>query len=420
MIKKLRNKFIIITMTTVFAVLLLIIIVINAVNIYQNTQSIDSITEFLLFNDGSFHDIKTNYGIQDSYKYKVKLKKQLRNKDELAFSTRFFSVILADNHEIISYDLSSIASVTDDDVEAIVMDILSENENTGWYNNYRYRIGETENGKYMLVAMEASGVQSSILSVLGITFCVGLGAFLLVFIIVALLSKRAIQPVSEAFEKQKQFVTDASHELKTPLTVIAANTEVLNMTYGENEWSNGIIRQSEYMRALIGQMIQMAKLDEGIRSPEFNHFNLSEAVYDTAMSFHSVAASKDLSLTVNICSDIFMDGDEAAIRQLVSILVDNAVKYCDVGGNIKVDLSKGTRRIEKKKAYICVSNTFSGVDTLDTTRIFERFYRADKARTSNNSYGLGLSIAKAIAENHKGKIMVRRTQSKEIIFTVVL
>lgn len=202
------------------------------------------------------------------------------------------------------------------------------------------------------------------------------------------------------------------------MTVISANSEILSLTYGENEWCNGIERQTKTMRSLINKMIQMSKLDEGNQLLQFEVFNISEAIYDTVMSFAALTEVKGLQLSTAIQPELYIKGDEGTIRQVISILMDNAVKYCDAAGSIDVITQRISRRFGKGRICFSITNTFSSVQTLNTERLFDRFYREDKARTSNHSYGLGLAIAKSIVEYHGGLIEVKKL-SNAIQFTVV-
>ncbi len=441
MIKKLRWRFILIAMASSFVVLLLITVSVNCVNIYQNLQSADEITEMLLQNDGYFQTEQTEFddseppeipeGGFDSPDGEVPSdtpeKREnkdngrqniLHNMDELPFSTRYFTITLDESGTVTDMDLSSIASVSEDEVSAIAAKILSRSRSVGWYESYRYRVGDTDDGT-LIIVMEATSVRGSIFSVLMITLVVSVAALLVVFLLVFFFSKKAIQPISATYEKQKQFITDASHELKTPLTVISANAEILSLTYGENEWCDGITRQSERMRQLIAQMIQMSKLDEEKQHMVMEKFNLSDAVYDTAMSFTGPASKRELQLSVETEPDLSFVGDEAAIRQVVAILVDNAVKYCDQKGSVTVNLTKQKNK-GKESLLLQITNSYHDIGALETDRLFDRFYRGDKAHSSSNSYGLGLPIAKSMVEQHNGKIAVKNINDEAVEFSVTL
>lgn len=421
MIRKLRWKFICVTMAAVLAVLLLIIFTINAVNIWQSNEALDSVTESLLESGGTFQKNMDNFKMEkrennNNAEFKTGIKGRFHDK-ELPFATRFFTVTLNSSGEIVSNDLNSIVSVTKDEAEQIAAAIMTRRGTTGWYQTWRYRVGEIENG-FLLIVVEATSTRSSILSVFGITLIVGLAALLAIFALIVPLSKRVIRPIAETYENQRRFITDASHELKTPLTVISANAELLGMTCGENEWSDGILRQCEQMRILIGRMIQMSRLDEGEQRLTFERFDLSEAVYDTVMSFRGPADARGLKVTVEIPPDIHFLGDEGAIRQLISILMDNALKYSDKGGQIFVRLKREAKGFGRDKLNISVQNTFLAVASLETDKLFERFYRADSSHTEGNSYGLGLPIARSVAELHNGTLTARKHLPDTIEFTV--
>lgn len=414
MINKLRFKFIRITMIAVLTVLILIISTINIVNFSRNTQSLDEITQ-RLSESNIFEKDKPKPEEAPPLNFAGFNRGRpfpFQNEKELPFATRFFFIHLDKEKNIEKFNLNQIASVTENDLESIANGILKKEETVGWYDSYRFRVSKTNNG-YLLIVVEATSTLSSMLYVLFITLAVGLVSFVLIFIIIALLSKRIITPVAQVYDKQKQFITDASHELKTPLTVISANTEILALSYGENEWCEGISRQTEIMRNLIGQMIEMAKLDEGTSALTMERFNFSDAAYDTVMSFSTLAAQHTLKLSTEITSDICIKGNEAALRQVVAILMDNAVKYCDEGGEISVILG-----LEEKNIILSVENSFAALDALDEKLIFERFYRNDKAREKANSFGLGLSIAKSIAEQHKGTLICKKDTNGKIRFVL--
>jgi len=415
MINKLRFRFIRITMAAVLIVLTIIIAAINLVNIRRNNQSLDDITQRLAQSNvfllpkppedaGEPHFDFSGFDRGRPFPF--------HNEKELPFSARFFLIRINESGEIIGSDLRQIASVGEEDLDSIKDGVLKDNRNVGWYHTYRYRVSEADGG-FLLIVLEATSTLSTMTYVLFITLAVGVVSFVLIFAIIAVFSKRAIRPIAEAYDKQRQFITDASHELKTPLTVISANTEILTLTHGENEWCDGIARQTNTMRNLIGQMIQMAKLDENNAVQVREEFDLSEAIYDTAVSFGALAAQRELHLNIEIAPALRMIGDEAAIRQVAAILVDNAVKYCDAGGDIDVKLRSAGKR---GGSVLTVENSFAAADALDTKRLFDRFYRSDKARESANSFGLGLPIAKSIMEQHKGTLECRKCAEEKIRF----
>ena len=231
---------------------------------------------------------------------------------------------------------------------------------------------------------------------------------------VVLFSKRAVKPVAESYERQKQFVTDANHELKTPLTLIRANLDILESETGPNEWPSDIREETALMSQLVGRLVTLARMDEENSQLEMQPFDLAEAVCDTASVFVAAAENSGKELAVQAPAHWDYTGNEAAIRQLVSILLDNAVKYCDPGGNIQVQLCPG------KHPILTVDNTCAGVGDLPLSRLFDRFYRADPARTYGSGFGIGLSIAKGLAERHHRELTALKEGSQTIRFRVRL
>ena len=225
-------------------------------------------------------------------------------------------------------------------------------------------------------------------------FLVLLGSALLILMLTVLISRRAVRPVAESYEKQKQFITDANHELKTPLTLILSNLDIVESEVGKNEWLEDIRSEGERMKLLIDQMVTLSRMDESDAPEAVSDFDLSGAVLDTVSEFAPLAAERGKALSADIAPDLPYRGDEALVRRLTAILLDNAVKYCDPGGVIRVQL------YHRHHPVLIVENTCADVDNLELDRLFDRFYRADKARTFSGSFGVGLSIAQSIVKNH--------------------
>ena len=261
----------------------------------------------------------------------------------------------------------------------------------------------------------------SVLSILG------LGTFMS-FFIMRLLSKGFVRTEVENVEKQKQFITNASHELKTPLAVIKANTEMQEMMDGESEWSQSTLRQVDRMTGLIGNLVQIARAQE-MTDGELAPTDIAAAVSETADSFAPVAASDGKKLEKEIPDSLVTKSSDSSMRQLTSLLIDNAIKYCDDGGTIKVELTRSRRG-----AVLTVSNDYAEGANVDYTRFFERFYRQDEAhtisagtvtgssegssgeRTGKSGYGIGLSIAESLVKSMKGSIDVSWDKGR-ILFT---
>ena len=229
-------------------------------------------------------------------------------------------------------------------------------------------------------------------------FLVLLGSGALILALTILLSKRVVRPVAESYEKQRQFITDANHELKTPLTLILSNLDIVEEEVGKNEWLEDIRTEGERMGKMINQLVTLSRMKESQKGMVFASFDLSAAVADTVSDFQHLAVEEEKNLSVLVQPGITCQGDEGLIRRLVSILMDNALKYCDPGGEIRVTLTK------KRHPVLTVENTYREKDFLELDKLFDRFYRGDKARTWSGSFGVGLSIAKSIVQNHHGTI----------------
>jgi signal transduction histidine kinase len=236
------------------------------------------------------------------------------------------------------------------------------------------------------------------------------------FALVSVFSKKAIKPIIESMEKQKQFITDAGHEIKTPLAIISANADVLELTGGDSEWITSIRNQITRLDKLVKNLLTLSKIDEGNIKMVFTDFDLSKAVFETAGAFEAIAETQKKKFQMELQPGLKYHGDESSIQQLISTLVDNALKYSNVEGSIKISLNA-----TKKGAKLEVFNTADEIDKANLDKLFGRFYRADSSRSRDTGgYGIGLSIAKSIVEAHHGKISVKSDDGKSICFTVII
>lgn len=417
MIKKLRKRFIMVTAMSLLGMIVVLMTGINVIYRYRNEKSLNHVLNIIIENQGNLPDMEINHipkmTIDNEFTKSNFFKGKYGGDREMNFTTRFCVVNLDSNKEIVNIYSDKISAISDDEIKEYTEKILKKGKVSGWINDYKYKLGESSEG-YMLVILDGSLTKQSNWSVFTTSIIVSTISYLIVLFIIALFSKKAIKPIAESYEKQKQFITDASHELKTPLTIISANSEILEMMYGKDEWIDGIEKQSDRMRDLVNNLVVLTKMDEEKQDFIYNDFSISDAVYDTAMAFEGLCKKNKKELHIEVDSDINVKGDESEIRKLISILLDNAVKYCDENGSINVSLKK------EKYVVINVRNTYKDVSKVELERLFDRFYRVDKARTRNGSYGLGLAIAKAIIERHKGKIKVKKVEDNMIEFEVKL
>ena len=216
---------------------------------------------------------------------------------------------------------------------------------------------DTDGNEQICIAfINASPTLYSIMSLLVISMIIGLATFLIILLLIIMASRRAIQPLIESYQKQHQFITDAGHELKTPLTVISANSELARMTYGDSEWFDGIDRQVQRMNKLVRELITLAKMDEQ-QKIDFEPFSLSDALYDVMLPFEQVLTRQKKQLTYDITDDITLKGNESSIRELISILIDNAAKYCEESGTVHVALHTVNSKIR-----LAITNDFPDVE----------------------------------------------------------
>lgn len=335
---------------------------------------------------------------------------------ETPYSTRFFSLLFDQDGNVIQKDLAHIAAITDDDIAEYISVALKHGEGYGYYSDYKYRVILQDNQEYMVVFLDCYQEIHAIrvlalCSFAAMVICIGL-----VYILVVIFSKRAIDPVVRSQKQQKQFITDASHELKTPITVIATSLKVLEMEVGKQKWIDKARSQTEKLRELVNSLVTLSRMDEEDSPLKFEHFSISDALLETVDSFADYAESNGHALKVNITPDLDFYGDEYAIRQLASILLDNAVKYAAAGSDITFSLVKN-----KKHILLKTSNACQNLDEDSLRHLFDRFYRPDQSRShETGGFGIGLSIARSIAEGHKGTIHACCPVKDQIEFTVKL
>lgn len=409
MIKKLQHKFILITMLSLLLVMVLLVGSINVINLYQMERKISGTIQFLSENQGKFpkYDKKKIHPDEPKFGFEMN--------EETPFETRYFVVMVDEDGNVQEIDTSHIAAVTSNDAQEYATTVLSNSKKIGYKGIYKYSVIEQTDG-YMLIFMDCrSKIQTAKLFLL--TSCaVALVTLILMFILVSIFSKRAIKPIIESAEKQKQFITDAGHEIKTPIAIISANADVLELTGGKSEWITSIRNQTNRLDKLVKNLLMLSKMEEGNIKMIFTDLDLSKTVYEAADPFVTMAEMQNKKLLMDIQQGIKIHGDESSMQQLISTLADNALKYSDNEGTIKISLNT-----TKKGIKLEIFNTTDEIDTENLDKLFDRFYRADSSRSrETGGYGIGLSIAKSIVEAHHGKISVKSDDGKSIRFIVLL
>lgn len=329
--------------------------------------------------------------------------------------TTTMCVLLDNQNNIKEVIVENQSSYDADKAASLVTSALKNNNKTGTLGNLRYLLEDKPYGKIM-VFMDNSAESENSSRLIFTSFVIGGISVIIVFFVAMCLSRWAIKPVKKSWEKQKQFVADASHELKTPLTVINANIDVLTSDSNNNKWLGYIKEETKRMNLLVNNLLYLAKSDIKENSSPFSQFDLSQAVKSSVLPFESIIYEANKKLHLRIEEGIFYYGDEHAIKRVVIALLDNAVKNCKASGRIDVSLiTSGNKKI------LIVYNTGDSIPDNEKDRIFERFYRVDTSRVrEEGGYGLGLSIVKSILDAHKGKIMVESPSEGGVKFIVSL
>ncbi len=421
MIKKLRIRLIAASMAALFLVLAVVMGSITYMNYRRVTSDADRTLSILVSNNGDFPaEMRLrpgfpgrNAGPADDSGREEPVPGEPEESPELAFESRYFSVVIDGDGDVVSCDTEEIAAVDTDTAIEYARTVLSSGKTSGYREQYRYMTGDTAEGTLIVFLdcqRDLRTVRNFLFTGIGVSL-LGMAAVLLLLI---LFSGRIVKPVSDSYEKQKRFITDAGHELKTPLTVINADAEIIGMDTGENEWLEDIKNQTDRLASLTNDLIYLSRMEEESNKLQMIDMPLSDIVEETAKSFSALALTQEKTFECDIMPMITMHGDDNSIRQLVSILLDNALKYSEKGGTIRLILDRHSRTIR-----LSVYNTAEYVSRDELPHLFDRFYRADESRNSQTGgHGLGLSIASAIVSSHKGKISASTEDERSLTVTV--
>lgn len=410
MIKRLRNRFIRIATLSVAAVMLLLTVILNAANYISTDADQRQTLTLIAENRGTIPITQPDMpdGTQEPPDMPDGITPQPDQSDpgrrggpftaETPFATRFFVLRFQDDGTLVQADLTKIASVTEDDTAVYLNAAVKKGTGYGYCGSYRFYVTDTDDGQHLAIFLDCYQSLRAVRTVLVWSLAADALCTLLVLGLVVLLSRRAIDPVVRSAEQQKQFITDASHELKTPITVIATSLKVLEMEVGRQKWIDKARGQTEKLTSLVNSLVTLSRMDEEESPLKKEPFPISDAVWETAESFTELAASAGHPLTVQVTEGLVCCGDEYAVRQLTSILLDNAVKYAAPDSPITLTLEKSRRGV-----VLRTTNRCEDAAHIDTAKLFDRFYRADPSRTAGG-FGIGLSIARSIAEGHRGSI----------------
>ena len=398
--KILRKKFILFAMSAVTILLLVLIVAINGFSWFFLERQSDDILHALVTGDEKF--AKMDF-------------RELRpfvppmNMDTIK-SARFFTVHMGKNGEILDVNVDQISSVNTAKAEQYAARIT---DTSGRIDGYKYEVKQSGEDR-LIFFMDTTNQFSTFMMVLSVSSAICLVCWLLILVFVILFSGRVVRPIMAGMEKQKQFITNAGHELKTPLAIIQSNNDAATLIYGETKYSKNIQQQTQRLNVLMTNLLTLTKLDEETRLPT-ERVDISELIGGMLTAYETVTAERKIALSLNVQPHVFLQIHRDTFSQMISILLDNAVKYTPEGGTISVILTSDNRHAE-----IIEENSCEAPSDTDPERLFERFYRGDSARTQSNSssgFGIGLSAARAIAETFGGTLTAAYPADDKIRFT---
>lgn len=409
MIKKLRRKFIVITMLSVMLVLGAIIAVINVANYCKIDAYSDNILSLLVQYEGKF---PLSYFSPSAGVMPDKSDKLHGLSPETPYETRFFTVRVLTDGTMIA-DTGKIAAVSQDEAKEYAAVLVAQNKTSGMYGDYKYSSARTDTG-VLYVFLDCTRDLNNFRSFLLYSTLISLGGFILVLVLVIILSRFALKPVEESYRKQKGFITNASHDIKTPLTIISADTEVIELTHGESEWSRDIRKQVERLTSLTEKLVFLSRMEENEDKLDFREFDLSELMEETCLSYEATAKVRGLAFSLELQPNVRFTGNEETFRQAVALLCDNAIKYAKSYVKISLSQTGGGKEIR----FI---NDADGLKQGNLNKLFDRFYRADGSRNSQTGgHGIGLSVVKSVVTANKGKITAASPDGKSVEFIITL
>ncbi|WP_337563863.1 HAMP domain-containing sensor histidine kinase [Megasphaera sp.] len=421
MIKRLRRKFIIMATIGVLVVLGGALGLINTIAYMRMNQQVMSVLTYIIHNNGA---VPQKIGGDDGSFFSDP--SWTEETPEFAYQIRFFSVLVNAGGYAEKIDIQYIASFSEkeaiDYARTTVAEARENGTKQGFFKknraSYAYMIQPNDDGSFLIVILDCTRDVAAVASFMRYSLWFGLGCVILYVIILAAMCNVAIRPFVRNMENQKRFITNAGHELKTPIAIISANAEAIEMLNGQSQWTDSILKQVRRLSNLIQDLIMLSKMGERSQVDlVITDVNLSETVHAVADSFQQLAIDAEKTLTTAIADGIHVKGDSKCFYELVNILVDNAVKYCDDKGTIDVSLRRGRLG---KGAVVAVTNTYADGANVDYSRFFERFYRGDTSHNSQKAgYGIGLSMAEELTKLMGGKINVSY-KAQRITFTVRL
>lgn len=413
MIEKLRHKFILITMASVFVVMAVILTALNVTNYLHARDRADEVLTVLAENGGTFPQLELSRANDDLEPGDLPPGGNLS--PETPFETRFFKVVADAQGQVTQIDTSRVRAVDSGAAREYAEAVLAEGKERGYTGDFRYWNVLQEDGSRLLLFMDSGRELQTFRNFLQNSILIGAASLLMIFLLVVFFSKKVVAPVQRNLDKQKRFITDAGHEIKTPLSIISANNDVQELLGESNEWTQSTRNQITRLNGLVEDMLRLSRMEEEPALQVHEAVNLGQLVAEEAEPFRLLCEQEGISFRLSCEEDITVEGERESLRKVCSILLDNAHKYVSPKGQVTVAL---TRR--KKNAILMVANTVEEMPA-DFERLFDRFYRESASRNqSTGGYGIGLSLAQAIVTQHGGTIKARAVQEGIIQFEVTL
>lgn len=413
MIKRLKIKFILLATVSMVILMTILVGIMNIINYSTVVTEIDTIIDILAQPKAAMDSQKELPGGPP-----MEMKKPIPRgmSPEVPYESRYFTAIVTNSGDIQETDTSRIVSVDQQSAGLYIHQAIECDKERGFIEQFRY-VKHIDNDSTRIVFMDCGRKLDSFRTFMWTSIAVGFLGCLIVFVVFCFASGRIVRPIAESYEKQKRFITDAGHEIKTPLTIIGANLDLIESDYGENESFSDIRTQVKRLSDMTNNLVYLSKMEEGENTLKKIEFPVSELISDVAQEFGAIAQAQKKNFTVNVEQNISMCGSPDDIRQLICILLDNAMKYSPEGGEVKLDVNA-----VKKGIIISVFNTtLTEVSRDNISHLFDRFYRTDASRNSETGgHGIGLSIAQAITVAHNGKIAAETRDGSDFIINVTL
>lgn len=423
MIRKLKRSFVTITMISAALVLVILMGIVNLTTYLSRTSSDIEILMYLAENGGRFPQDGKNVPSVDMSPFgsdEMRVEEPggrvgrdgRRITNETLYETRYYSVFIPADGSYPFADTSQIAALTAEEAVSVAQSLPQTDGKAVRYGNYRYMTVAGGAG-VLYVFLDCNRNITAVRSFLINSIIVTAAGLVVLYILAVLLSGRAIRPIAESYEKQKSFITNAGHELKTPLAVIESSTEVIEIENGESQWTRSIRGQVERLAALTQELVELSRMDEG-RELALEELDATEVVAGAIEPFALLAEQKGLAFAAELEPGIRLRSDRGSLEKICGILADNAVKYASDGGSIRITL-----RREGGRAVLRCENPAEGLSPGKQEKLFDRFYRGDASHSSEQpGYGLGLSLARTLAEALGGRITAESPDGKRLIMTV--